>query len=186
MKKSFLLLTSLLVGTSVFGYERNADTIAVTGIHLNKINLLLERGVGEDLIATIIPADASNQEMTWLSSEPQIATVISATGLVTAVSAGTTVITVHSADGGFSATCIVTVTSPTDVEAPLSAEVCIFDNVLYVNTPESETVDVYSITGALLLHVAKPAGILRIPLAGIPDGVLLIQGSSGWVKKAIN
>ena len=56
--------------------------------------------------------------MTWNSSNDSIATVVD--GVVTAVAAGTTTITVTTADGKFTATCEVTIEEPesTDSETP--------------------------------------------------------------------
>ena len=62
------------------------------------------------LTATVLPAGAS-QAGTWTSSVPTRATVNSS-GLVTYVgaTAGDTTITFTSTDGGFTATCVITVT----------------------------------------------------------------------------
>ena len=61
------------------------------------------------LTKTFIPAIPSNTSVVWSSSSPSYATV-SQLGVVTPVTAGSTAITVTSVDGGFSATCQVTVT----------------------------------------------------------------------------
>jgi len=63
-------------------------------------------GNTEQLKATIAPVDATNQNVTWLSSDETKATV-STSGLVTAVAAGSATITVTTEDGGFTATCTV-------------------------------------------------------------------------------
>lgn len=55
------------------------------------------------------PADADNRNVTYVSSTPAAATVNS-TGLVTRVAAGSTTITVTTADGGKTDTVAVTVT----------------------------------------------------------------------------
>jgi hypothetical protein len=54
---------------------------------------------------------------------------------------------------------------------------------LLVNSPESELIEVYSIDGALLFGFRKPAGSATFALGHLPSGVLVIRGSSGWVKK---
>ena len=86
-------------------------TIPVTGVSLNKTELTLPAGSTETLIATITPADATNKNVTWSSSNTAVATVGN-DGKVTAVSAGTATITVTTEDGGKTATCAVTVTIP--------------------------------------------------------------------------
>ena len=85
-----------------------ANTVAVTGVTLNKSTLTLKVGASETLTATIAPADASNKNVTWASSDAAVATV-DASGKVTGVAAGTATITVTTEDGGKTATCQVTV-----------------------------------------------------------------------------
>ena len=84
----------------------------VTGISLNKLSISLVEGNTEQLTATITPSDATNQNVTWSSSDNSKATV-SSSGLVTAVSSGTAYITVTTEDGGFTDTCTVTILSGT-------------------------------------------------------------------------
>ena len=54
------------------------------------------------------PGGASNQKVTYVSSDPTKATV-SASGLITAVATGSATITATTEDGGFTGTCVVTV-----------------------------------------------------------------------------
>ena len=82
--------------------------IAVTGVTLNKTSASLSVGETETLTATVAPANALNQAITWTSSNTDVATV-SAAGVVTAVAAGSATITVTTDDGSFTATCTVTV-----------------------------------------------------------------------------
>jgi hypothetical protein len=61
------------------------------------------------LTATVAPSGATNKNVTWSSSNTAIATVGS-TGIVTAKRVtGSCVITVRTTDGGFTATCAVSV-----------------------------------------------------------------------------
>jgi uncharacterized protein YjdB len=87
-------------------------TIPVTGVSLNKTSFSLGIGSTEQLAATVLPIDATNKEVTWTSSTPSVATVLS-TGLVTGISTGSATITVMTADGNKKATCDVTVFIPT-------------------------------------------------------------------------
>jgi LPXTG-motif cell wall-anchored protein len=91
--------------------------VPVTGVTLDKSALSLFPGESETLTAAVAPDDATNQDVTWESSDPEIATVTD--GEVTAVKAGTATITVTTADGGYTASCKVTVT---DMAYSLSAE----------------------------------------------------------------
>lgn len=83
--------------------------IAVTGVTLNKAETTIVKGQSETLTATVAPPNASNKSVTWKSDHSEFATVDD-TGKVTAVTAGTAVITVTTADGSKTATCNVTVT----------------------------------------------------------------------------
>jgi uncharacterized repeat protein (TIGR02543 family) len=88
-----------------------APILPVTGVNLNKSTDTLLIGTTDQLTATITPSDATNQNISWSSDNTLVANV-SSSGLVTAMAAGTANITVTTADGGFTATCSVTVNVP--------------------------------------------------------------------------
>jgi len=82
--------------------------VAVTGVTLDQATMTLTVGEATGtLVATVAPANATNKSVNWSSSAPAVATV--ANGVVTPLTAGTTTITVTTVDGGFTATCAVTV-----------------------------------------------------------------------------
>ena len=80
----------------------------VTGVTLNKDSITLTVDKMETLKETVSPNDAANKAVSWTSSHPLVATVTN--GKVTAVKVGTATITVTTAEGGYTATCAVTVT----------------------------------------------------------------------------
>ena len=84
------------------------DLVPVTGVTLSQTELSLEKGETADLTATVSPADATNQKVTWSSNNTTVATVEN--GKVTAVSGGKATISVTTEDGNHTATCEVTVT----------------------------------------------------------------------------
>ena len=86
-----------------------ATSVPVEGVALNKQGLSLTEGGTETLTATITPANATNKNVTWSSSNTAVATVEN--GVVTAVSVGTATITVTTEDGGKATCCEVTVTA---------------------------------------------------------------------------
>ena len=92
------------------------DIISVAGVSLNRTSLRIAAGVSEQLVATVTPANASNQSITWRSSNRDIA-IVDPAGKVTGISAGNVVITAITNDGDKTATCTVTVTGvlPTGV-----------------------------------------------------------------------
>ena len=89
----------------------NAATVSVTGVTLTPASLSLFTDDTATLTATVQPSDATNQNVTWSSDKPEVATVEN--GVVTAKAAGTATITVTTADGNKTATCAVTVTAAT-------------------------------------------------------------------------
>lgn len=84
------------------------DAVAVTGISLNKSSTSISVGNSETLEATIAPANATNQGVSWATTDSSVATV-DQTGKVTGVYAGSAVIVATSKDGGKTDTCSVTV-----------------------------------------------------------------------------
>ena len=90
----------------------NSATISVAGVTLNKATTTLTIGNTETLTATVAPTNATNQAMTWTSSNSAVASVNS-TGTITAHALGAATITVTTTDGNKTATCAVTVVSDT-------------------------------------------------------------------------
>lgn len=86
-------------------------TVPVSGVSLSKTNIDLKVGEAAGLSAIIAPANATNKNVTWISSDTNVATV-DINGKVTAVSSGSAIITVTTVDGGFTAECKVTVKNP--------------------------------------------------------------------------
>lgn len=86
------------------------DPVFVTGVSISPTTGSIAYGESTLTIkATVTPSNATNKAVAWTSSNENVATV-SAKGVVTAVSAGTATITATTMDGGFTATCAVTVT----------------------------------------------------------------------------
>ena len=88
--------------------------VPVTGVTLDKDKLELPEGDAAQLIATVLPENATNKKVIWSSSDPSTASV-DQNGNVTAIATGwlwpgTATITATTEDGGYAATCKVTVT----------------------------------------------------------------------------
>ena len=83
----------------------------ITGISLDKEAYTLH-AIDEtvQLTATIQPENATNKNVTWSSSDEGVCTVVD--GLVTAKGEGTAIVTVITEDGGFTATCAISVEIP--------------------------------------------------------------------------
>lgn len=87
-----------------------APPVSVTGIELTPASTYLSVAQTLRLNATVYPENATDPSIAWTSSREDVASV--AGGLVTARATGTAVITATTVDGGFTATCQVTVTAP--------------------------------------------------------------------------
>jgi uncharacterized protein YjdB len=90
-----------------------APGVAVTGVSLDRSSMPLGVGSVGILTASVMPHNATNQSVTWSSSNPAVAT-IAGSGLsvvVNAMSEGASTITVTTADGAMTASCAVTVTA---------------------------------------------------------------------------
>ena len=109
--------------------------IKVTGVKLNKSETSLLVGGNETLTATVLPEGATNQNVTWKSDKPEIATV-DANGKVTAVKVGEATITVTTEDGGKTATCKVT------VKPNLVSEITLAALAIYVGESKAVTATV--------------------------------------------
>jgi hypothetical protein len=108
-KKLFLLFClPVILGLFMLSGCGIATPVAVTGVTLDQPTMTLTAGGATGtLVATVAPADATNQSVNWSSIAPAVATV--ANGVVTPLTAGTTNIIVATVDGGLTATCEVTV-----------------------------------------------------------------------------
>lgn len=82
--------------------------VAATGVTLDRAEYVFSSEVPTFLIATVAPEDATNKQVTWTSSDTNVATV-NENGFVTPVGEGYATITATTVDGGFTASCEVTV-----------------------------------------------------------------------------
>ena len=104
---------TITVRTVDGGYEAKCNVsvvVNVSGVTLNKTSLDMTQYDTETLIATIVPSNATNKNVVWSSDHPTVASVTS-NGVVSAIGAGSAIITVTTEDSGYKATCNVTVTA---------------------------------------------------------------------------
>lgn len=103
-------INSIYSGYTATGTETvgKVSQIPVKGVTLDKTTLELTAGAVGQLTATFTPEDATDQTVTWSSSNSGVVTV-DQNGTLKAVAAGTATITVKTTDGGYTATCKVTV-----------------------------------------------------------------------------
>ncbi len=176
----------------IYAYEKvdggTVPQVNVTGVSLDQDSITLEAGETAVLKATVEPSDATDKAVTWSSSDEAVATVKN--GTVTAVAAGTAVITVTTADGGFTAECAVTVT-PADegtpyvltetLEAGKKYVIASADTAgtVYILGHEGETAETYRGTiinedGWMTIHTTKDNVVFEA--AEITNGFSLTNG----------
>jgi uncharacterized protein YjdB len=117
-------------------------TEPVTGISVSPASVNLNIGSNQQLTEAISPDDAGNLAVSWTSSNTNVAEV-NDNGLVTALSAGSAVITLTSLDGGVTAASFVSVSVPvSDVSlspSSLNLKVNLFQQLMPEITPENAT-----------------------------------------------
>lgn len=95
-----------------FAQVQTPDTVgasvAVTGVEVSPTTASVTVGNTTTIAATVSPENATTKTVTWTSDDEEVATV--ANGVVTGVAEGSATITATTSDGGFTATCEVTVT----------------------------------------------------------------------------
>ena len=160
------------------------DPIYVIRVELDQSELALSLGDSYTLKATVHPYDADNKAITWRSSDETVATVEG--GTVKAMGAGTATITVRTEDGGHTATCVVTVTDPTDTATLSGEQVYVQGGILYVELTHAQRFQVISASGQLLHDAKGMAGQNRLPMQAYPAGIYFVRLESqvvGVVKR---
>ncbi len=94
--------------------------IPVTGVSLNATSISLIEGETHQLVASIAPSNASEQSVSWSTSNTNAVAVNN--GTVTAIAEGSAVVTVTTTDGSYTATANVSVSKPSTGPASLVIE----------------------------------------------------------------
>lgn len=159
------------------------ETIPVTGVSLSPTSASLTIGSNEQLTATISPANADNPSVSWSSSNPSIAS-INANGMITALAQGTTIITVTTIDGNFTATTTITVNPVANVEiliAPNPADYVAY--VVFESTTALviNTINIYDSSSNLIKTFSDPTSVLdgenyRLIVNDLPIGNYILEG----------
>lgn len=152
-------------------------TQPVTGVTLDPTSLSLFTGDTATLTATVQPANATNKNVTWSTSDATVATVQD--GTVTAVAAGTATITVTTTDGSnISAACTVTVKDPV-YSMTTDTAVLNFDSKTegYADAPAAKTVTITN-TGNQPLTLAQPASTANFEVGTLSATELPVNGTA--------
>jgi len=131
--------------TARFIADQTDDTISVTGVSITGAAMRnMTSGQTLQLNAAIVPTNATNQNVTWESSDTAVATV-NESGLVSAISTGTTIIAMKTTDGNYAAqvtvivstTYTITVTAASDGTATGGGTFALGANITLTATPNA-------------------------------------------------
>ncbi len=140
------------------------------------------------LTASVLPVNADNMEVTWTSSNTAVATVEN--GVVKGLTAGTTTITVTTTDGGYTATCEVTVTANVGVDDPKALSLTLYPNPtngkVYIKGLTAPTyVQVYSAAGIQMINtLLQPYEMLDA--TGLKPGIYIVRVNGQSLKLSKN
>ena len=150
-----------------------APAVKVTGITLNYASITVNGDLERvQLIATVAPATATDQSLTWTSSDASVASVDGA-GLVTIRKKGKATVTAKANDGsGVSASCLFDVIRTVANETIDGLRIYVADGALRLALPKTETVHIYNVEGSLVRTLVLPAGDHVLPL---PSGVYVVR-----------
>ena len=119
------------------------DDVKVTGVVLGADTFELEEDSSFQMNAVVCPAAACDQSVTWTSEDPSVVAVDY--GLLRGVKPGTTKVTVTTTDGGFTASCEVTVTAREITEPVVLDDLSAEAETFAENSPNDAYADFYKI-----------------------------------------
>ena len=161
-------------------------TIKVTGIKLNKKSSNLEVGKTLKLKATITPTNATNKNITWSSSNKEIATV-DKNGKVTAKKKGTVTITAKTKDGGKKETCKITVKANNKKTNKITSNVTTTKTTAKKITSKATTSNKSSTTKkSTKTNTNKAKSLKATPVAGNQSANPKDGGNKVPIKKTTN
>lgn len=185
----------------VDGRKFNIDAIEfsnpVTGVSISGCPAdSLLAGASHQLTANLSPSDATDQSVSWSSSNTSVATV-DASGLVSAVSAGSSTITVTTNDDSFTDNCEVYSTISTDIETRLELNnkwIKLYPNPLnngLLNVSTSENINqlqIFDLHGKMVHREQNLGTNVTLDLSKLNEGLYMfhiISKQSKAVRKVL-
>ena len=149
---------------------KTAPIINVTGINLNEENISMNVGDSDILTATITPDNATNQNVTWSSSDESIVTANSE-GEIEGISSGDATITATTKDGNKKATCEITVVAVEDDTPIVNVESVSLDRkIISMKVGENEiltaTINPNDATNKNLIWNSSNESVLTVDQSG--------------------
>lgn len=159
--------------------------IPIESVELDTNTLDLKVNETYQLIATVLPENATNKNVRWESSNLSVAIVEN--GLVSALSQGEATITVTSLDGKYAATCLVNVYRSVGVNA-FEKNICqVYPTVTtgtinIVQEKLIEQIQILDISGKLVQTIHLKSLEATIDLSFYKSGVYLVKIGAQMVK----
>ncbi|MGF6929320.1 uncharacterized protein YjdB [Chitinophaga sp. W2I13] len=177
--------TATITATSTEGGKTATTTVtvtppvAVTGVNVTPDSVTIGVADSYTLTATTTPANASNQNMAWTSSNPAIATVNATTGAVKAVAIGTAVIRGGTQEGSYKDSSIVTVISQGQC-GQISNNGFESSLVGWSNINNAATITTDAHSGLKAVAVTGQGGVGRVPVFSFAAGDTIVF--TAWAK----
>ncbi|RTE10741.1 Ig-like domain-containing protein [Paenibacillus whitsoniae] len=157
------------LGTGISWYDGESviPWVYVSGVSVTPDRLFLQVGGSSVLNASIAPVSASNQQVTWTTSDASVASI--SNGIVTAISQGIAGVTATAQDGGFRAASLVRVGGNTDITVPDYTVTATYGG---------------SVNGQVAATDSSSHALTYSKLAEPDHGTLKVQSDGTWTYKA--
>jgi uncharacterized protein YjdB len=160
-------------------------TVAAEGVSVSPASMSLGRLRSAGVEAVVLPADATNKNVAWATSDASVATVAGAgaSATVSGVALGGAAITARTEDGGYTASCQVTVVEPIDPAIYITGRFGLFidgakDSAIGDNQVWETRVDASGAAytaGSLLDQDAGPEAVACLYRNGVPGILPAVQ-----------
>lgn len=129
------------------GYYEESTIIPVTGITVDEWEVKLNVGQTRQMVASVVPSNATNKNINWYSSNEYVATV-STTGLIRALNEGDSEITATTEEGNFPYNIHVNVSNDSNPQPPGGTIAGIKTDPSSATVKVNETTDIRILFGA--------------------------------------
>lgn len=169
-----------ITAISITYIQTATSEVNVTEVTLDKTEETVEAGKTVTLTPTVSPINATNKNVTWSTSNAEVATVED--GVVTGVAEGSAIITVTTEDGNFTATCAITVT-PARVLGKWQTTHTSAEGILTTTGGTSASEAKVNNYDAIKAGTTKLAGAVAITVPA--KTVKLYLHAAGWNKESV-
>lgn len=150
----------------------------VSAISLNCSELTLKVGDSYTLLPIIDPFDATDQKVSWASSNPDIVSVND--GTIKAIKEGVSIIMVKSNDGSKTAICVVTVSNMAGISNTAVSDFSwVYDKSTKImkinNSSNNDIIQIYTSNGVLAKIVKCSFGVNTINIQDVNSEIVIVR-----------